>query len=91
MLAQQALPELWRQAVDSACAENGPYQLCEDGDVEEREHAWDVTSNVIFVDSPIGAGFSYSDDPRDRVFDETVLAADLLDFLEQFLEGTRRV
>jgi len=41
------------------------------------------------VDSPIGAGFSYSDDPRDRVFNESVLAADLLDFMEEFLEGAQ--
>ena len=68
-------------------AENGPFQLTEDGGVEEREHAWDVTSNVIFVDSPIGTGFSYSDDPRDRVLNETTLAADMLDFLEEFFEG----
>jgi carboxypeptidase C (cathepsin A) len=68
-------------------AENGPFQLNKDGGVEEREHAWDVTSNVIFVDSPIGTGFSYSDDPRDRVLNETTLAADMLDFLEEFFEG----
>ena len=71
-----------------ACAsENGPYQLNDDGEVEEREHAWDVTSNVIFVDSPVGTGFSYSDDPRDRVLNETMLAADMLDFLEEFFRG----
>ena len=44
---------------------------------------------MIFVDSPIGAGFSYSDDLRDRVFNESVLAADLLDFMEEFLEGAQ--
>ena len=31
-------------------AENGPYVLTKNGTVEEREHAWDVTSNIIFVD-----------------------------------------
>ena len=55
--------------------------------VEEREHAWDVTSNIIFVDSPVNVGYSYSDDPRDRVFDEQTVAADLLDFLEEFFLG----
>ena len=43
----------------------------------------------MFVDSPIGVGFSYSDDPRDRVFNESVTAADLLDFLEEFLHGAQ--
>jgi len=67
--------------------ENGPYVLTKNGSVEEREHAWDVTSNIIFVDSPVNVGYSYSDDPRDRVFDEKTVAADLLDFLEEFLLG----
>ncbi len=70
-------------------AENGPYQLTADGEVEEREIAWDVNSNIVFVDSPIGVGFSYSDDPRDRVFNESVTAADLLDFLQDFLDGAQ--
>ena len=69
-----------------SCLENGPYYV-EDGELKEREFAWDVTSNIIFVDSPINVGYSYSDDPRDRVYNESVLAADLLDFLEEFLEG----
>jgi hypothetical protein len=70
-----------------ACAENGPFFINDDGDVEERRYAWDVTNNIIFVDSPINVGYSYSDDPRDRVYNESVLAADLLDFLEEFLDG----
>jgi len=64
--------------------------LTKNGSVEEREHAWDVTSNIIFVDSPVNVGYSYSDDPRDRVFDEKTVAADLLDFLEEFLLGERQ-
>ncbi len=81
---------------DNACSrapcrrtENGPYQLAGDGEVEEREIAWDVNSNIVFVDSPIGVGYSYSDDPRDRVLNESVTAADLLDFLEEFLDGAQ--
>ena len=73
--------------MDASLAENGPYYVDEDGELAEREYAWDVTSNIIFVDSPINVGYSYSDDPRDRVLNETVLAADLLDFLEEFLQG----
>ena len=67
--------------------ENGPFFINDDGEVEERQYAWDVTANIIFVDNPINVGYSYSDDPRDRVFNESVLAADLLDFLEEFLAG----
>lgn len=33
---------------------------------------------------PINTGFSYSNDERDRVYDEKVVAADMLDFLAEF-------
>jgi carboxypeptidase C (cathepsin A) len=39
------------------------------------------------VPQPINTGFSYSNDERDRVFDEKVVAADMLDFLAEFREA----
>ena len=41
----------------------------------------------IFVDQPINTGFSFSNDSRDRVYDETVVAADMLDFLQAFFKA----
>jgi carboxypeptidase C (cathepsin A) len=64
--------------------ENGPYSINSDGEVEERKYAWDVEANMIFVDSPLNVGFSYSEDPDDRVTTEEGVAGDLLDFLEEF-------
>lgn len=49
-----------------------------------------LRADVIFVDSPVNVGFSYSDDPRDRVFDEATVADDLLDFMQEFLKGGAR-
>lgn len=46
-----------------------------------------MPADIIFVDSPINVGFSYSDDPRDRVYDEATVADDLLDFMQVFLKG----
>lgn len=36
---------------------------------------------------PINTGFSFSDDERDRVYDEKVVSADMLDFLMVFMDG----
>lgn len=66
--------------------ENGPYHINEDLSLERSEYGWDVNSNMIFVDQPINTGFSYSDDPRDRVYDEHTVAEDMLEFLQAFLE-----
>lgn len=43
-----------------AMYENGPYQLNEDGTVTEREHAWTNEFHMLYVDSPVGVGYSYS-------------------------------
>jgi len=67
--------------------ENGPWQIIdEDGKltIKETEYGWDVNAHMIFVDQPINTGFSYSDDDRDRCFDEDCVGKDMLDFLEHF-------
>lgn len=39
-------------------------------------------SNIIFVDQPIGTGFSYSSDKRDIRHDENGVSDDLYDFIQ---------
>lgn len=51
-------------------AENGPYRINENLTLAVNEHGWDNGHNVIFVDQPIGTGFSYSDSPKDVVYTE---------------------
>jgi serine carboxypeptidase-like clade 4 len=70
--------------------ENGPYGLSRDektGDLalREREFSWNDAGNVIFVDSPVGTGFSYSGSRKDAAKDEKTVANDLLEFLQEFL------
>ena len=69
-------------------AENGPYVVGADGEtLSINEHGWDVVSNLIYVDQPIGTGFSYSTDPRDDVHDEKRVAEDMLQFLTEFSDA----
>ncbi|KAK9806679.1 hypothetical protein WJX73_007406 [Symbiochloris irregularis] len=67
--------------------ENGPYTITKDLSLKTNPYGWDQTANMIYVDQPIGTGFSYSEDERDRVFDERVVGLDMLDFLLEFLEA----
>ena len=39
-------------------------------------------SNLLYVDQPIGTGFSYSSDPRDIRHNEESISNDLYDFLQ---------
>ncbi|KAG2492349.1 hypothetical protein HYH03_009297 [Edaphochlamys debaryana] len=65
--------------------ENGPYSINADRKtLTETKYGWDTYHNMIFVDQPIGTGFSYSGDWRDTVFDETRVGQDMLDFLWEF-------
>ncbi|EIE20942.1 peptidase S10, serine carboxypeptidase [Coccomyxa subellipsoidea C-169] len=80
-------PFIWGPGCSSELAifyENGPFRINEDLTLDANEFGWDQTHNMIFVDQPINTGFSYSEDERDRVYDEKVVAADMLDFLKEF-------
>lgn len=63
--------------------ENGPWSINEDLTLDETKYGWDRAATLIYVDQPINTGFSYSDDDRDRCYDEDCVANDMLDFLEE--------
>lgn len=67
--------------------ENGPFKITDDLQLKPNEYGWDVAANLIYVDQPIGTGFSYSDDPRDTVYGGHGVGLDMLDFLLEFLEA----
>ncbi|KAG2448574.1 hypothetical protein HYH02_006465 [Chlamydomonas schloesseri] len=73
--------------------EQGPYRLAglnvstgAGGDtlVRRRRYSWDAAFHLLYVDQPLGTGFSYSSDPRDKAHNERDVSRDLLDFLHQF-------
>lgn len=67
--------------------ENGPYHIKEDLTLVPNPYGWDAAGSIIYVDQPINTGFSFSDDERDRVYDEATVSADMLDFLLTFLDA----
>lgn len=67
--------------------ENGPYKINDDLSLDETEFGWDTNHNMLFIDQPIGTGFSYSEDSNDYPTDEDTVADDLLDFILEFYES----
>ena len=69
-------------------AENGPYVVNDDAaTLSVNQFGWDQVSNLVYVDQPIGTGFSYSTDPADAVRDEKRVAEDMLQFLTEFSDA----
>jgi carboxypeptidase D len=45
--------------MDGAMMEIGPYRVKAGGNLEYNNGSWDEFANVLFVDQPVGTGFSY--------------------------------
>ncbi|KAL0709919.1 hypothetical protein Bca4012_016897 [Brassica carinata] len=62
--------------------ENGPFKISDVLSLSWNDFGWDKVSNLIYVDKPVGTGFSYTSDQSDRRHDETGASNDLYDFLQ---------
>ncbi len=60
-------------------------------DVESNPYSWNAHANLLFVDQPVGTGFSYSKWPTDYVTNEKQVAQQLYDFLQAFFLQARAV
>lgn len=60
--------------------EIGPFDL----NLNERNHTWVKDMNVLFVDSPVGTGFSYVDNEKHLTRNNKQAALDLIEMLRGF-------
>ncbi|CAN8259853.1 unnamed protein product [Cochlearia groenlandica] len=64
--------------------ENGPFKIDKNMSLAWNQYGWDQASNLLYVDQPVGTGFSYTTDKSDIRHDETGVSDDLYDFLQAF-------
>ncbi|XVE68795.1 hypothetical protein DITRI_Ditri09bG0099000 [Diplodiscus trichospermus] len=64
--------------------ENGPFTIADNMSLVWNEYGWDQASNILYVDQPIGTGFSYSSDRKDIRHNEDGVSNDLYDFSQAF-------
>lgn len=63
--------------------EIGPYRVVKDGKLVANEGSWNEFANLLFVDNPVGTGYSYVD--TDSFIHELDTMADqFITFLEKF-------
>ncbi|GAM27668.1 hypothetical protein SAMD00019534_108440 [Acytostelium subglobosum LB1] len=65
--------------------ENGPFSLSEDMQLVNNPYSWNKVANMLYVDSPVGTGFSYVSDPNGYSTNEEEVAANLYSMLSQFM------
>ncbi|GMH41459.1 hypothetical protein BSKO_09369 [Bryopsis sp. KO-2023] len=67
--------------------ENGPYRVDKQtGELSLSEYGWDIGQNVLFVEQPVGVGFSTSSDDRDFAHYEDTVGDHMLMFFWEFME-----
>eukprot|EP00761_Pharyngomonas_kirbyi_P011448 gb/GECH01011473.1/.p1 GENE.gb/GECH01011473.1/~~gb/GECH01011473.1/.p1 ORF type:complete len:429 (+),score=77.96 gb/GECH01011473.1/:1-1287(+) len=67
--------------------ENGPFKVNDDGTgTTPNPYSWNKRANMLWVDQPVGTGFSYADSPKDYVRSEKQVAEDMYVFLQKFFK-----
>ncbi|KAL5725002.1 hypothetical protein ACHQM5_008199 [Ranunculus cassubicifolius] len=70
-----------------AFMEHGPFQPGENGLLVQNKYSWNLESNMLYVESPIGVGFSYSNTSSDYIqWTDAQTAGENLMFLIEWLK-----
>ncbi|KAK0162941.1 hypothetical protein PV327_006667 [Microctonus hyperodae] len=67
-------------------AENGPFKVTKNKTLAMRKYSWSISHNLIYIDNPVGTGYSFTDHDDGYVTNETQVGADLHEALTQFFE-----
>lgn len=66
--------------------EQGPFRPTKEGSLETNPWRWNMISNMVFLEQPVGVGFSYSDNKDDYKIGDSQAAKDNLQTILKFLE-----
>ncbi|XP_053613977.1 venom serine carboxypeptidase-like [Plodia interpunctella] len=82
---------LWLQGGPGASSlyglftEIGPFFVTEDKTLEEIKYSWGKNHSLLFIDNPVGTGFSFTDDDRGYATNQTTIGENLYAALQQFM------
>jgi len=68
-----------------AFVENGPYIIDTQGNISPNQWSWNTNANLIYVDNPVGTGYSYLEKSSGYVTNEIQMAIDMYKTLEGFM------
>ncbi|KAJ8977292.1 hypothetical protein NQ317_007431 [Molorchus minor] len=64
--------------------ENGPFSVNSDHQLVPREYSWTKNHSVLYIDNPVGAGYSFTNDLYAK--NQTEVGKDLYNALQQFFK-----
>ena len=67
--------------------ENGPFYVKDDITLKKNPYSWNNNANLLYVDQPVGVGFSRVASPDHIRTEEDGIAKDFYFFIEKFLEA----
>ena len=70
---------------DGVLMEIGPYRLKDQDNLELNPGSWNEFANLLFVDNPVGTGYSYAD-TNSYVSELDEMADHFITFLEKWYE-----
>ncbi|KIJ20687.1 hypothetical protein PAXINDRAFT_6480 [Paxillus involutus ATCC 200175] len=65
--------------------ENGPIHISNNYSLFENHYAWSTIADYVWIDQPVGVGFSTADS-NGYIYDEDQMAADFMGFLENLVK-----
>lgn len=83
---------LWLQGGPGASSlfglfmENGPFSVIQNKTLRTRQYSWNLNHNVIYIDNPVGTGYSFTDQVEGYCTNETEVGLDLYAALTQFFQ-----
>jgi len=83
---------LWLQGGPGASSlfglftENGPLELDDHGKLQKRNYTWSKTHNLIYIDNPVGTGFSFTDQDAGYAKNEKDVGRNLHEAVMQLYE-----
>nr|AAC41580.1 carboxypeptidase [Aedes aegypti] len=64
--------------------ENGPFHIHRNKSVKQREYSWHQNHHMIYIDNPVGTGFSFTDSDEGYSTNEEHVGENLMKFIQQF-------
>lgn len=66
--------------------ENGPFSVTKNLTLKNRKYSWNLNHNLLYIDNPVGTGYSFTENDLGYANNETDVGRDLHTALVQFFD-----